>query len=116
MDLTISLTFTETGSGALLHGEFDPKPKGIIALLFPVLRPMIRLAWRNNIRTSTRSAKRRRDLPACSSRCDDGGRPFAPFRHPARCDDADHLTVVLAEAPDLDIVLRDARAARVTAA
>jgi hypothetical protein len=42
MDLTISLTFTETGSGALLHGEFDPKPKGIIALLFPVLRPMIR--------------------------------------------------------------------------
>ena len=42
MDLAISFTFTETASGTLVHGEFDPKPKGIMAVLFPVLRPMIR--------------------------------------------------------------------------
>jgi hypothetical protein len=42
MDLEISLTFTETGSGSHLHGTFDPKPKGIMTVLFPLLRPMIR--------------------------------------------------------------------------
>ena len=42
MDLAISFAFTETGSGTLVHGEFDPKPKGIMAVLFPVLRPVIR--------------------------------------------------------------------------
>ena len=42
MDLAISLTFTETATGTLLHGAFDPKPKGIMAVLFPLLRPMIR--------------------------------------------------------------------------
>lgn len=42
MDLAIAFTFTETASGTLVHGEYDPKPKGIMAVLFPVLRPMIR--------------------------------------------------------------------------
>ncbi len=42
MDLAIAFTFTETASGTLVHGEFDPKPKGIMAVLFPVLCPMIR--------------------------------------------------------------------------
>ena len=42
MDLVISFTFTETDSGTLVHGEFDPKPKGIMKALFPVLRPLIR--------------------------------------------------------------------------
>lgn len=42
MDLVISFTFTDSGSGTLVHGAFDPKPKGIMAVLFPLLRPMIR--------------------------------------------------------------------------
>ncbi len=42
MDLAISFTFTEVASGTLVHGTFDPKPKGIMAVLFPLLRPMIR--------------------------------------------------------------------------
>lgn len=41
MDLDISFTYTETDTGTLVHGEFDPKPKGIMKLLFPLLRPMI---------------------------------------------------------------------------
>ncbi|HSH11691.1 MAG TPA: hypothetical protein VLA10_07885 [Ilumatobacter sp.] len=41
MDLTISFTFTETASGTLVHGKFDPKPPGIMAVLFPVPSPMI---------------------------------------------------------------------------
>ena len=42
MDLVVSLTFTGTGSGTLLHGIYEPKPKGVMAMLFPLLRPMIR--------------------------------------------------------------------------
>ncbi|MFW2336060.1 SRPBCC family protein [Ilumatobacter sp.] len=42
MDLAISFTFTEDDSGTLVHGTFDPKPKGVMAVLFPLLRPMIR--------------------------------------------------------------------------
>lgn len=42
MDLAISFTFSEDDSGTLVHGTFDPKPKGIMALLFPLLRPIIR--------------------------------------------------------------------------
>ncbi|MDW3219465.1 MAG: SRPBCC family protein [Acidimicrobiales bacterium] len=42
MDLGISFTLTEDGSGTLVHGTFDPKPRGIMAVLFPLLRPMIR--------------------------------------------------------------------------
>jgi hypothetical protein len=42
MDLAISFTFTEAGSATLVHGTFDPKPKGVMAVLFPLLRPMIR--------------------------------------------------------------------------
>lgn len=42
MNLAISFTFTEAGSGTLAHGTFDPKPKGVMAVLFPLLRPMIR--------------------------------------------------------------------------
>ncbi|GJM37712.1 MAG: hypothetical protein DHS20C19_10790 [Acidimicrobiales bacterium] len=42
MDLGISFTLTESGSGTLVHGTFDPKPRGVMAVLFPLLRPMIR--------------------------------------------------------------------------
>lgn len=42
MDLAVSFAFTESGSGTDVHGTFDPRPKGIMALLFPLLRPMIR--------------------------------------------------------------------------
>lgn len=42
MDLAISLTFTEAATGTVVHGTFDPKPKGIMVALFPLLRPIIR--------------------------------------------------------------------------
>jgi hypothetical protein len=32
----------DTGSGTLVHGTFDPTPKGIMRVLLPLLRPMIR--------------------------------------------------------------------------
>lgn len=38
----VSFTFTDAGSGTLVHGTFEPKPKGIMAALFPLLRPMVR--------------------------------------------------------------------------
>lgn len=42
MDLAISLTFAEEGSGTIVHGTYRPKPRGVMAALFPLLRPMIR--------------------------------------------------------------------------
>ena len=42
LDLAISLTFSETGSGTVVHGTYEPKPRGIMAALFPLLRPMIK--------------------------------------------------------------------------
>lgn len=42
MDLGISLTFTAAGAGTLVHGVYEPMPKGFMAVLFPLLRPMIR--------------------------------------------------------------------------
>jgi hypothetical protein len=42
MDINISYKFTATGSGTLAHGTFAPEPKGLMAVLFPLLRPMIR--------------------------------------------------------------------------
>lgn len=42
MDLAISFTFTDADSETLVHGTFDAKPKGVMAVLFPLLRPMIR--------------------------------------------------------------------------
>jgi hypothetical protein len=42
LGLAISYTFTDEGSGTLAHGTFEPKPKGVMAVLFPLLRPMIR--------------------------------------------------------------------------
>lgn len=42
MDLAISFTFTDADSGTHVHGTFEPKPRGIMAVLFPILRPMIR--------------------------------------------------------------------------
>ena len=42
MDLAISLRFDKSGSGTELHGTYEPRPKGLMALLFPLLRPMIR--------------------------------------------------------------------------
>ncbi len=42
MDLAISLTFTAEGSGTRMQGTYVPKPRGVMAVLFPLLRPMIR--------------------------------------------------------------------------
>ncbi len=42
MDLAISLTFVAAGSGTVMHGTYVPKPRGVMAVLFPLLRPMIR--------------------------------------------------------------------------
>ena len=42
MDLAISLTFAESGSGTMMRGTYVPKPRGLMAALFPLLRPMIR--------------------------------------------------------------------------
>ncbi|MGI9622851.1 MAG: SRPBCC family protein [Acidimicrobiales bacterium] len=42
MDLTVAFTFSESGSGTDVHGTFEPQPKGIMKLLFPLLRPLIR--------------------------------------------------------------------------
>jgi Polyketide cyclase / dehydrase and lipid transport len=41
MDLAISFTFAETDSGTMVHATFVPKPKGAMAVLFPLLRPII---------------------------------------------------------------------------
>ena len=42
MDLALSATFAETGSGTSIHAEFDPAPKGLMKVLLPLLLPMIR--------------------------------------------------------------------------
>lgn len=42
MDVAGTFRFTEAGAGTALVMEFDPHPKGIMKILFPVLRPMIR--------------------------------------------------------------------------
>lgn len=42
MDLDISLVFAEEGSGTVVHGTYVPKPRGVMAALFPLLKPMIR--------------------------------------------------------------------------
>ena len=42
MDLAMSLTFTESASGTTMHLTVEPQPRGFMALLFPLLRPMIR--------------------------------------------------------------------------
>ncbi len=42
MDLAISLRFIENGSGGTrMQGTFTPAPKGVMSLLFPLLRPLI---------------------------------------------------------------------------
>lgn len=42
MELVISSTFTENGSGTVLQATFDPKPKGVMKVLLPLMMPMIR--------------------------------------------------------------------------
>ncbi len=42
MDLGITFTFTKTPDGTTIVGEFAPRPKGVMRLLFPLLRPTIR--------------------------------------------------------------------------
>ncbi len=42
MDVAAAFRFTETSTGTGLVIEFDPKPKGIMKVLFPVLIPLIR--------------------------------------------------------------------------
>ena len=42
MDLTVSATFTATDTRTVLSIQFDPKPKGVMKVLLPILLPMIR--------------------------------------------------------------------------
>lgn len=42
MDVDAAFHFTEAGAGTGLVIEFDPHPKGIMKILFPVLKPLIR--------------------------------------------------------------------------
>ena len=42
MDVAAVFRFTEVGFGTTLVIEFQPHPKGIMKILFPVLRPLIR--------------------------------------------------------------------------
>jgi len=42
MDVAAVFRFTEAGAGTTLFMEFQPYPKGIMKILFPVLRPLIR--------------------------------------------------------------------------
>jgi len=42
MDVTASFHFAEDDAGTGLVIEFDPHPKGIMKILFPVLKPLIR--------------------------------------------------------------------------
>jgi len=42
MDITTTFTFTENSQGTALHGEFDFRPKGLLKVIFPLMRPMIR--------------------------------------------------------------------------
>lgn len=42
MDLAISLTFAADGTGTMMHGTYTPSPRGVMAILFPLLRPMVR--------------------------------------------------------------------------
>ena len=41
MNLDVAFTFTKSDAGTMVHGTFEPKPKGLMALVFPLLRPMI---------------------------------------------------------------------------
>ena len=42
MDVAAMFRFTEAGAGTTLFIEFQPHPKGIMKILFPVLKPLIR--------------------------------------------------------------------------
>lgn len=42
LDVASTFTFTPSGTGTELVIEFEPKTKGIMKLLFPVLRPIIK--------------------------------------------------------------------------
>lgn len=42
MNVAARFRFTSAGSGTKLAIEFDPNPKGVMKVLFPVLKPVIR--------------------------------------------------------------------------
>lgn len=42
MDVLGTFSFKSVGSGTELVIEFDPTPKGVMKVLFPVLKPVIR--------------------------------------------------------------------------
>jgi len=42
MDVLATFLFSEVGSGTQLDIQFEPRPKGIMKALFPLLRPLIR--------------------------------------------------------------------------
>lgn len=42
MDVDARFRFDSPGSGTTLSIEFDPTPKGVMKLLFPMLKPLIR--------------------------------------------------------------------------
>jgi hypothetical protein len=53
MDVAGSFTFTASGAGTALAIEFEPHPKRIMKLLFPLLSPVIR----RDLRTQHREAQ-----------------------------------------------------------
>lgn len=42
MDITTTFTFAANAQGTVLHGDFDFRPKGLLKVVFPLMRPMIR--------------------------------------------------------------------------
>ena len=42
MDITTTFTFAAKAQGTVLNGDFDFRPKGVLKLMFPLMRPMIR--------------------------------------------------------------------------
>ena len=41
MDITITFMFTANARGTALRGAFDFRPKGMLKIVFPLMRPMI---------------------------------------------------------------------------
>jgi len=42
MDITTTFVFVADKDGTAVHGEFDFRPKGLLKIMFPLMRPMIR--------------------------------------------------------------------------
>ncbi len=42
MDIPTTFTFAETNGGTTLVGAFEVRPKGLMSVLFPLLKPLMR--------------------------------------------------------------------------